>query len=103
MFRLIREIIDAIKWARRKMLAEREESLFQVKISDFLTQEVLPAWFRYKTEHGHAPKYLLLPMQRLTDIHRATRERFCDMIATWNGEEDEGGWSFSDEDPQVAG
>ncbi len=110
MFRWMKEIIDGIKWARGQMLAEREEDAFTRKISKFITFEIWPASLKYKEEHGHLPKYLLLPMDRLADIHRTLDMRHhnlpkddfnkvCDIEIAWNGGEGEEGWSFSDECP----
>ena len=111
MLRWIRDIYDAIKWARRMMLTERKDSAFVAKISYFISGTIWPASLRYKEEHGHTPKYLLLPMDRLSDVHRIMDLRqynlpkddnkLCGIEAVWNGEEGEDGWSFSDENPHV--
>jgi len=122
----LREIIDAIRWARRMMLIERENDALESKMCNFVTKEVWPASLAYKNEHGHLPKYLLLPMDKLTDIHRVIVEKrqysrsmydptastarvriteednkCCNMELKWNGQEGDGDWSVGDEDPYV--
>ena len=107
----LRNIIDAIRWARAMMLAEREDNAFTSKVARFVTYEVWPASLRYKEEHGHMPKYLLLPMDKLSDVHRIieTRQlkitedmnRCCNMELKWNGEEGDGDWSVGDKDPCI--
>ena len=106
----MKEILDGIKWARGRMLTERVELAYTTKISKFITFEIWPASLKYKKEHGHMPKYLLLPMDRLSDVHRVLDMRqhsvplddlskVCGIELAWNGEEGEEGWSFSDECP----
>lgn len=110
MFRWIKDIIDGIKWARRKMLSDREEMAFQRRISWFLSGTIWPEALKYKKEHGHLPKYLLLPMSRLADLHRimevrkmnvrgADDNKVFDIELVWDGKEGDEGWSFSDECP----
>ena len=106
MLKWIKEIMDGIRWARSNMLANRERDAFTKRVSWFLTGTIWPASLKYKKEHGHSPKYLLLPMERLTDVHRIMELRqpptlsdnkVCGLEVQWNGEEGNEGWSLSDE------
>ena len=110
MMKWLRDIIDSIKWARMMMRAEREDAAFTAKISYFISGTIMPASLKYKKEYGHSPKYLLLPMDRLADVHRMICNRqyhvsdsdnkICNIELAWNGEEGEEGWSFSDKNPE---
>lgn len=112
MFTWMKDIIDGIRWARCKMLSEREDNALVAKVSFFLSAKVLPEVLRFEAVHGHRPTNLSLSMNLLTEFYRMVdlrespppqnKERLClwnKMVVIWNGEETGESWELVDKPP----